>query len=648
MNRCPRSRKVALRTLLAAVVLATGTAALPAVAGGIDAYDWLPRERLSTGAWWLLEPPPAPASRAATTADEVRSASRRALATLDVVGENIRLGDDPPELPAARHAQAEPHAARSFRDPGLVLATFQEGRFEDGGAVGCGYAVTRDGGATWERRWIPGLVQAVDGGVFDRASDPVAAVGADGTLWLNTLGLRNTPDGFLTSIALSRSTDGGRTFSPPMIVRESADTLNFLDKNWMAVNSFPGTPTAGRLVITLTHFQTIPNRSLTYPVVLTYSDDQGGTWSDLHPITPNYCQGSQPVFLPDGALAVGYWNFNIPNPDRIEVVVSEDGGATFGPAHVVAEVTIHHDPVARSGEFLPSLAADRTLGNLHFAWQAVEAGAPRILFARSTDRGQSWSAPVPVNDTPAGRSVFNPAIAVSPEGQHVTIIFYDKRHDVGAGNWADLYLAESFDSGLTWEPNRRISASSTDLTRAPLTPAGRMVGDYLGLVPALTLQEPGIAVWVDTREGSPDPFAATIHRRLPASFDHWQRLLFPAGALLAGPDEDPDADRLPNLLEYLLGLHPLVANPSPMIPLVGPPSNPAAGWLIDILADVTDVELAPIESVDLREWTPFEAQPAATLPPEAFRRRLRLSPPALAAGAAFVRPGARASSVDGP
>lgn len=629
----------ALRGAFAWVWVGAATIAGELVPKAVPPIDWLPRERLSSGALWLLEMPKAPPALSIRPQSEPAVAPPSSARAPDFVGENLRLGEDPPELAPERRAQAEPHAARSFSDPGLILATFQEGRFEDGGAVGCGYAVTRDGGVTWERRWIPGLVQTVDEGLFDRASDPVAAVGPDGALWLNTLGLKTTPDGFVTSIALSRSTDGGRTFSPPILAAESTDVDNFLDKNWMAVNSFPGTPTTGRLVITLTHFRTLPNRSVIYPVVLTYSDDHGASWSERQTITPNYCQGSQPVFLPDGALAVGYWNFNNPNRDRIEVVVSEDGGDTFGSANVVAEVTIHEDPIARSAEFLPTLAADRTLGHLYLAWQARD-GVPRILFARSTDRGHSWSPAVPVNDTPAGRSVFNPALAVSPDGQHVTVVFYDKRHDLGAGNWVDLYLAESFDGGLTWEPNTRISTTSSDLSRAPLTSAGRMLGDYQGLVPSLTLQSPGLAVWVDTRGGSPDPFGAIIRRRVGPSFANWQRLLF-AGAVDEGrPAGDPDGDRLQNLLEYLLGTDPLKGTASPLVPVIDPTDKRLVAWRFDVLADVQDSQPAALESTDLSVWTTVTPEAEADASIEVHRRRFALKPSPSAPPFTFHRLGA--------
>src|SRR5260370_12364705 len=73
------------------------------------------------------------------------------------VGLNLRLGDDPSQLPANMLAQAEPHIARHPTQPDILAATFQEGRYTDGGAVDCGYSIRQDGRPNWYRTQVPGL-----------------------------------------------------------------------------------------------------------------------------------------------------------------------------------------------------------------------------------------------------------------------------------------------------------------------------------------------------------------------------------------------------------------------------------------------------------------------------------------------------------
>ncbi|MCZ7639719.1 MAG: glycoside hydrolase [Verrucomicrobia bacterium] len=211
------------------------------------------------------------------------------------LGPNLRLGEDPSTLPAARRAQAEPHVARSFTDPNLLVAIFQEGRFEDGGAVNCGYAISHDGGTTWERGLIPHLIASLDGGPFERASDPVAGVDLAGTIYLNTLGINRRAQGLHPTIVLTKSLDGGRTFSAPLTVVTSTTASVMLDKNWMAVNTFPATPQAGRLAVTYTRFETLEGSQFT-PIAVTLSDDGGG---DLDP-----ANRGQPTALPGLAAGV--------------------------------------------------------------------------------------------------------------------------------------------------------------------------------------------------------------------------------------------------------------------------------------------------------------------------------------------------------
>lgn len=600
----------------------------------MSAYDWLPREKLSTGALALLDGITFPSG----DVEPARSRPAVALAGEETnhIGPNTRLGNDPDELPDDRRAQAEPHLARSFTTPGLLLATFQEGRYTNGGAFSCGYGVSHDGGQMWARRLIPGLVNTLDDGLFDRASDPVAAVGLNDLLLLNTLGLwGGDPATWLTAVAVNRSTDGGATFGAPIIVAESASSRLFLDKNWMAANSFPDTPTAGRVVVTLTRFNLSSVHGLTLDILISHSDDGGLTWSGLREVVGDNVQGSQPVFLPDGSLALAYWNFD---GSKIETVWSADGGETFAEPTVVTSVTSYRDPVARSAEFLPSMTVDRTLGVLHVAWQAKEEDVPRIMVARSRDQGRTWSTPVAVNDTPDERGVFNPAIAASPDGLHLTVIFYDKRHDDGTGRWVDLYLAESFDGGTTWEPNVRITTESSDLEKAPLTSGRRMLGDYQGIVPALNLETPGVALWVDTRVETPDPYAATLARRQPATFRAWQTLAFAdPDAEEARPEADGEGDGLPNLVEYLVGASPLRIDAGPLRPA----AMAGTAWMLDQQAAATDVEPVWLTSQDLRSWTPqvFATQSDTAYDAAFLRWSVTLEPSS--AGTGFLRFGAR-------
>ncbi len=483
------------------------------------------------------------------------------------VGVNVRLGDDPAALPPTQRGQAEPHLVRSVLNPDLLLATFQEGRYADGGAVDCGYALSRDGGLTWSRALIPNLTIG-SAGRYVRATDPVAGFGPQGELYLQTL--VSTRGSFETgAVVVSRSLDGGATWSDPLTVVESADPRLFLDKNWLAVNDRAGARFAGRLVSTWSNF-TSNSAGATTAITLSssVSDDQGATWSPAANIAPAGAtyQGTQPVFLPDGSLYVVYSEFLSSSDATIIGIrgsLSTDGGRSFPapPTRIVGTLNGWDDPVLRSGVFLPAATAARNIGELFVAYTAIVAGSPRVLVTKSPDRGFNWTAPVIASDQPRGVSVMNPAIAVSPDGRTVAVVFMDKRNATDGANFVDHYAAVSLDGGVTWQPNLRLTTMSSDVRLAPKTGGGYMLGDYLGLAPGLADDQPFVAVWCDTRTGDADPFIARFTPTATPSFAAWRVAHFSRAELqdpaVSGTSAGP-ADRLahPNLVYYEAGNDP--------------------------------------------------------------------------------------------
>ncbi len=527
------------------------------------ALQHVPLSRLSSGALALLNHDGdlvQPSSAAA------RSAAAPVPVALDLrIAPDLRLGADPNGLPPGMRAQAEPHIARSPVDPDFLVATFQEGRFTDGGAVDCGYSISHDGGLGWTRALIPGLT-TVAGGPYHRATDPVAAIDLGGRVFLNT---DTSLDDFfgLAAVVVSRSTDGGATFEAPAVVFQPADGSVFPDKNWMAVNTFAGTPHVGRVLVTWTLF----GNTSASPIYRSYSDDHGLTWSAAAPIhaTSTSAQGSQPMFLPDGRVAIVYWNFagsgftggDAPtSSEEIDLVLSSNGGATFGPPTRVTTVARYDQPSIRNGVFLPSATTDRTTGDIYVVYQGRDSlGMPRIFFTKSKNTGASWSAPLAITDNP-GTGVFNPAIAASPDGARLTASFYDQRDSGGNTTLCNLYLAQSFDGGVTWQPNLRLTSVTTDASLAPLTDQGYMLGDYLGIAESTSVDVPAVPVWVDTRTGNPDPFITRVGMTKEANFTGFQASRLSLGQIndpqLGGTNGDADGDGASNLSEFLSQTEP--------------------------------------------------------------------------------------------
>lgn len=564
---------VVLAATLVAALSAPVRAATTDTAKVSLAAQAAPPGRLSGGLALAIEAaqaavPPAAAVRAGV-ADQSKGQPG---VTLDArVGPNVRLGDDPAVLPLNQSGQAEPHLYRSVANPDVLLATFQEGRFNDAGSLDCGYAVSHDGGLTWTRALIPQLTTA-SGGAYNRATDPVAAIGPDGGMYLNTLA--SISGAFSTAaVVVSRSTDGGSTWGAPAVVYQSTSTLVMPDKNWMAVNDYAGVPNSGRLAVTWTSFTSNASGQATGSnLVAAVSDDHGATWSTPVAITPagSVNQGTQPVFLPDGTLVVVYVRFTSNSTNTqfaIDCKHSLDGGRTF-PATanpVVANVNGWDDPDLRDGVFLPSATVARASGALFVTYTAVVNGTPRVLVTKSTDAGLTWSPPVIASDNPAGASVVDPAVAVTPDGSSVAVVFQDKRNATDGHNFIDTYAAQSFDGGTTWQPNLRLTNLTSDIRNATATTRGYFLGDYLAVAPSLAPDEPAVAIWCDARTGDADPYTARFTQAASPSFAAWEVARFTPGELanpaVTGGLSDPDEDGRCNYAEFFHQTDPRVPEP---------------------------------------------------------------------------------------
>jgi hypothetical protein len=164
----------------------------------------------------------------------------------------------------------------------------------------------------------------------------------------------------------------------------------------------------------------------------------------------------------------------------------------------------------------PSLAVDRTSGNLYAVWldgRFSNLQHNSIAFAMSSDGGFTWSDPIRVNQTPtnipsADQQAWSPTVAVAADGT-VGVSYYDFRNNTGAsGALTDYWMAFCHPSAsrpvtnpASWS-EVRLTETSFNLEQAPTRFYGAFfLGDYEGLA---AVGNDFVAVW-----GMPDGSATS-------------------------------------------------------------------------------------------------------------------------------------------
>jgi hypothetical protein len=102
-----------------------------------------------------------------------------------------------------------------------------------------------------------------------------------------------------------------------------------------------------------------------------------------------------------------------------------------------------------------------------------------VMFARSTDGGASFSAPVRINDDANHQSKWHwfGTLSVAPNGR-IDAVWYDTRNAVNNID-SQLFYSYSTDGGVTWAPNVAVSNSFNPQAGFP---NNQKIGDYITIV----------------------------------------------------------------------------------------------------------------------------------------------------------------------
>ena len=213
------------------------------------------------------------------------------------------------------------------------------------------------------------------------------------------------------------------------------------DKQWVAVDHFPMSAYHDHVYAMWTVFNgSNGNGKLRVAV----SRDRGATYSKPDDLpTPNYTTPATtyvyPSVAPDGTVYVafvgGYDTKNKNRTGAVYVTKSTDDGRTWGP-FVQAAVPVENpngffaNTSFRDGIIEAFAASETYPGHAYLAyenWDAA-AGTSDVYLTQTVDGGNTWSAPIRVNDDAgtASSDQFQPSVAAGSGGA-VAVAFYDRR-----------------------------------------------------------------------------------------------------------------------------------------------------------------------------------------------------------------------------
>jgi hypothetical protein len=366
----------------------------------------------------------------------------------------------------------------------IVAASFQRGAPPKARAASYTYA-TGDGGKTWKTVPDPDPQNLVEG-------DDALAFGADGAVYhahLSFDGIRvERPRRALSGIIVSASRDGGLTWGEPVPVIEHINSVTpFEDKPAIVVDNAAASPNKGNVYLAWTRFDVYGSHDpeCHSQIYFSRSTDGGKTFSMPFRISDtggdcvdsdNTVEGAVPSVGPRGEVYV-VWA----GPLGLVFKKSLDGGLTFGKDKVVGQMPGGWDFAVAGldrANGMPvtgvDLSAGPNNGTLYVNWIDNRNGDPDVFVASSRDGGETWSAPVRVNDDPVknGKVQFFTWMSVDPADGSVNVAFYDRRDT--EGTMTGLTFARSTDGGRTFV-NYRIDQEPFACN--PLV----FFGDYLGV-----------------------------------------------------------------------------------------------------------------------------------------------------------------------
>ncbi len=325
-----------------------------------------------------------------------------------------------------------------------------------------GRAYSKDGGRTWT---FPG---SLDPGVF--RSDPVLRADSSGRIFYYSL--TNATGNYTCQVF--RSTDGGQTFGP--LVQAFGG-----DKQWFAIDRTGGIGNG--------NFYAAWDYATTYTLNgFIRSTDHGNTYSSPIQVLGQPNWGTMDVGPNGEVYIVGNANQNLNQCIITKTINANLPGVptwTFSRTVNLGGSQVYYtlqppNPEGLLGQFWVRVDTSNgpfrgyvyVMSSIH---QTGSADPLDVMLSRSTDGGNTWSAPIKVNDEAPGTNAFQwfGTLGVAPNGR-LDAIWNDTKN-TGVANRSEVRYSSSTDGGLTWAPSIAVSPQFDSTVGFPNQ---NKIGDY--------------------------------------------------------------------------------------------------------------------------------------------------------------------------
>lgn len=390
-----------------------------------------------------------------------------------------------------------------------------------------------DGGIVWNYTCAPGAsgysalgLGTCTASVF--GSDPALFWDDQNRVYLNHMMICSL-FGIINNYAMvvTRSVDGGATWTPHGVVVSSWNDSDLEDKNFYAIDNNPASPFFRR------HY-TCWDRNNNEKFA--FSTNGGVSWTEVDlPTSPfgGTDLGCEIEVEDNGTVHVIFNSLTCGTACTNEFTVytkSTNGGASWSAPVLVRDFNLYgfgspaiNCPAAQDDRCIGPFGAigvdnsggacDGTLYATFtdFLGAGEDVNDADVFISRSTNGGTSWSAPVKVNDDGlANRAQYHPFLQVDQSNGSVVVAWHDARNSA-SNNAIDIYVTRSTDCGLTFEANTQASQASTEFNNSTISASTHnstanpsynpnQGGEYLGLD---VLGGAAYVAWSDTRHYFP-------------------------------------------------------------------------------------------------------------------------------------------------